>query len=253
MSAAVPDFSPFAATYARARPRYPPELYAWLASLCPTRQLAWDAATGNGQAAIGLAEHFDQVVATDISAGQILHANPHERVTYRVAASDRSGIEPGSCDLIAVATAIHWFPLSAFFAEAARVAKPDAVLAAWTYHAGTCDPPFDGAIHRFYWEIARPHLADPVQLVDDLYETIDFPGEPIEAPRFHVTAHWTLAQTLDYLRSWSGVAGHLAQSGVDLVAEFEPELARLWDDPATPRRFCMPIVLKARRLSGLGG
>jgi len=46
----------------------------------------------------------------------------------------------------------------------------------------------------------------------------------------------------------SGLAEHRAKTGVDLVAAFEPELATLWDDPATTRRFCMPVVLEARRL-----
>jgi SAM-dependent methyltransferase len=245
-----PDFSPFAATYARARPRYPPELYAWLAARCERRELAWDAATGNGQAAVGLAEHFERVVATDVSVGQIAHAARHPRVDYRVAAAERSGLADASVDLAAVATAIHWLPLRAFFAEVRRVARPGALFAAWTYHAGTCEPPFDGAIRHFYWNVARPHFAPGVQLVDDRYRTIDCPGEPIAAPEFRVVAHWTLAQTLDYLRSWSGVADHLARTGVDLVEGFAPELAKLWDDPATTRPFCMPIVLEARRLPG---
>lgn len=248
MSGDAPDFTPLAPTYARARPRYPPELYAWLASLCPRRELAWDAATGNGQAAVGLARHFDLVVATDISPGQIAHAAGDPRVQYRVAPAEASGLEAGSVDLAAVATALHWLPLEGFFAEVRRVARPGAVFAAWTYHAGTCEPPFDSIIHRFYWEIARPHFLPGVQIVDDRYETVIFPGEEIEAPPFRVVADWTLSQTLDYLRSWSGVAEHHARTGVDLVTEFTPELARLWDDPGETRPFCMPIVMKARRL-----
>ena len=38
--------------------------------------LCWDAGTGSGQAACGLAEHFAEVVATDASAEQIAHATP---------------------------------------------------------------------------------------------------------------------------------------------------------------------------------
>lgn len=248
MPGPTPDFTPFAEVYARARPRYPAELYDWLAAQVDRRELAWDAATGNGQAAVGLAGRFARVIATDISPGQIANAAPHDRVDYRVAAAERSGLADDSVDLAAVATAIHWLPLPPFFAELRRVVRPGGVFAAWTYHAGTCDPPFDDVIHRFYWRVARPHFAPGVQIVDDLYRTIDFPGEKIEAPTFHVVAHWTLPQTLDYLRSWSGLAEHRARTGVDLVAAFEPELATLWDDPETTRRFCMPVVMEARRL-----
>lgn len=52
-------FSNHSQQYAQYRPKYPAELYAFLASLAPARSLAWDCGTGNGQAALGLAKHFD--------------------------------------------------------------------------------------------------------------------------------------------------------------------------------------------------
>jgi methylase of polypeptide subunit release factors len=70
----VPDFSAGAAAYAAARPTYPPELFEWLASSVARRDMAWDAATGNGQAALGLTMHFRHVVATDLSSEQLRHA-----------------------------------------------------------------------------------------------------------------------------------------------------------------------------------
>ena len=58
-------FSEHAADYAKFRPNYPAELFDHLASLPRARALAWDCATGNGQAALGLAQHFEKVVGTD--------------------------------------------------------------------------------------------------------------------------------------------------------------------------------------------
>src|SRR2546430_6678173 len=58
-------FSKQAADYAIFRPGYPQELFVYLGSVAPSRQLAWDCATGNGQAAVGLAAVFDRVMATD--------------------------------------------------------------------------------------------------------------------------------------------------------------------------------------------
>jgi len=78
-------FSEQAKSYAEARFTYPPEIFTWLAEIAPHRQIAWDCGTGNGQAAIGLAEHFERVVATDASASQIAHAltwHLHGRVGY---------------------------------------------------------------------------------------------------------------------------------------------------------------------------
>lgn len=64
-------FSELAQAYARYRPSYPSTLFSHLASVAPGRKLAWGCGTGNGQAALALAEHFDRVVATDASADQI--------------------------------------------------------------------------------------------------------------------------------------------------------------------------------------
>jgi len=64
-------FSGHADAYAQYRPRYPDELFSWLASLIPGRVLAWDAGTGSGQVAVALTEHVDRVVATDASADQL--------------------------------------------------------------------------------------------------------------------------------------------------------------------------------------
>jgi len=53
-------FSAQAADYAKFRPGYPRELFDYLRSIAPSRQLAWDCGTGNGQAAFGLALVFDR-------------------------------------------------------------------------------------------------------------------------------------------------------------------------------------------------
>jgi hypothetical protein len=64
-------FRPNRSQYAAYRPVYPQELAAFLAQAAPGRSLAWDVATGQGQAARLLAREFRGVVATDASAGPI--------------------------------------------------------------------------------------------------------------------------------------------------------------------------------------
>ena len=56
----------------------------------PSRERAWDCATGSGQAAVSLAEFFGQVLATDPSEGQLSQAHPHERVRVAVMEASRS-------------------------------------------------------------------------------------------------------------------------------------------------------------------
>src|SRR5215510_8287671 len=100
-------FSKKAAGYAKFRPRYPQELFDYLGSIAPSRQLAWDCATGNGQAAVGLASVFDRVLAIDASGKQITNARPHKVVVYRVAPAENSGIGSETIDLTMVAQALH--------------------------------------------------------------------------------------------------------------------------------------------------
>ena len=79
----------------------------------------------HGQAAVGLASVFDRVIATDASEKQIANAQSHERVEYRIAPAENSGVGSELIDLIMVAQALHWFDLDRFYAEARRVLKPD--------------------------------------------------------------------------------------------------------------------------------
>ena len=97
-TAGAPDFSPFADRYARGRPRYPAALFDWLADAVDRHELAWDCGTGNGQAALGLAERFARVVATDRSAEQLRHATPHPHIDYRLEQAERSGLADGTAD-----------------------------------------------------------------------------------------------------------------------------------------------------------
>src|SRR5689334_17884418 len=93
-------FSPVAKEYSRFRPTYPDELFAFLASKAPSRTLAWDCATGTGQAAQSLTRYFERIEATDISTELLAQAVPHERITFRQADSLASGLADGSIDLI---------------------------------------------------------------------------------------------------------------------------------------------------------
>jgi SAM-dependent methyltransferase len=243
-----PDYSPFAGQYAQSRPGYPPELFAYLASLVDRRRLAWDCATGNGQAALGLVKFFDRVIATDISAEQIRHAVSHPKIDYRVAGSERSGLDDRSVDLITVASAMHWFDLDRFYAEVKRVTRPGGILAAWTYHVGYVDPPFDRVLGRFYREVVSPYFASGARLVDDRYKAITLPGEPIDAMEFHMSAVWNLDQMLAFVRSWSGTQEYIKKRGEDPIALMASELDSIWGDRKRIHTLRWPLYLRISKL-----
>src|SRR5271165_5154222 len=113
-----PDhFSDHAHRYEACRPTYPDSRFAFLASLVPTHDLAWDCATGNGQAALGLTPHFRAIIATDASPQQLALASTHKQITYLVAPADRTPLPDGSVDLVTVASAFHWLDSPRFYGE----------------------------------------------------------------------------------------------------------------------------------------
>src|SRR5207237_8753912 len=136
---------------------------------------ACDCATGDGQAGAGLIPHFESVIATDASAQQIASAEPNDRITYRVAPAEASGIESSSVDLILVAQALHWFDIERFFTEAKRVLKENAVLAISSYKILEIAPETDAIIWKFYRETTGPFWPPERELVETDYKHIKFP------------------------------------------------------------------------------
>ena len=244
----APDFSGVAAEYAASRPRYPQQLFDWLASVAARRDAAWDVATGNGQAAIGAATHFARVVATDLSARQIAHGIPHPRIEYRVAPADASGLAPGSIDLVTVAAAIHWFDLPRFYEEVRRVARDGAVLAAWTYHVAHVGPPLEAVLGPFYRDVVGPYFAAAARMVDARYEGIALPGEPLDPPQFFVSVRWNAEQWLDFIRTWSGVSSYIAAVKKDPVLEIEDAVRAALGGGDAAVETSWPLYVRAARV-----
>lgn len=247
-------FSTVAREYADFRPGYPPELFAWLARVAPARDAVWDAGCGSGQASVALAGHFTVVHATDTSAEQIAAARPHPRVRYSVAPAESSGLPDRSVDLVTVAQALHWFDVEAFHIEAWRVARPGAVIAAWTYpRPRFVDAALDARFADFYANVVGPFWPPERRHVDANYSTLPgFPEElgyeSVEAPEFELTLEWTLPQVLGYVSSWSATARYKKANGTDPVPLLDASIAEIWGAPAAARPLRMPLGLRAARL-----
>lgn len=243
------QFSSVAEQYVRFRPTYPDELFDWLAELAPDRALAWDCATGSGQAAAGLARRFDRVVATDASPAQLANAPPHPRVEYRRAPAEASGLPEGSASLITVAQALHWIELEPFWREVRRVGREGGIIAVWCYSGLEIEPAVDAVIGRFYRETVGPFWAPERRFVDTGYRTLPFPFAELPAPRFTMATDWTLGHLEGYLRSWSATANYRAALGEDPVPGLHPSLAAAWGDPSRARVVRWPLHLRAGRVT----
>lgn len=249
MSGFKDHFSGHAASYAQARPLYPRALFEWLAREASANELAWDAGCGNGQAAVALAQDFAAVHATDPSAAQIGQAIPHPRVRYAVEPGERCSLATGTVDLATVAQALHWFDFDAYFTELRRVLRPGGLFAAWSYGVLRIAPHIDRLLARFEHEVVGQYWPPERRHVDAGYADIPFPLAPVPAPAFAMRQHWTLAQVLDYLGTWSAVQRFRQARAQDPMPELARELQPAWGDPALARPIEWPLALLAGRVA----
>ena len=245
-------FSKQAADYAKFRPTYPQELFDYLGSIAPSRQLAWDCGTGSGQAAVGLASAFDRIIATDASEKQIANAQSYERVEYRVAPAENSGIGSKTIDLIMVAQALHWFDRDRFYAEARRVLKADGILAASAYNLLHIEKPIDEVVNRYYYEVVGPFWPPERRLVEQ-FADLPFPSQEIDPPKFEMTADWNLDHLLGYLGTWSSTQRFIAAKGSDPLEQIADDLRNVWGDPKQLRSVTWPLAVRVGRKPTSGG
>lgn len=248
-------------TYAKKRPQYPKEWFSMLAGLTAGHQRAWDAGCGTGQAAISMAEHYESVVATDVSEGQLRHATAHPKVRYLHTPEHLSEDElvslvggEGSLDLVVVATSIHWFDVPLFYAVVSRaLRKPGGVLAVWGYNYEI--HPFEDALHGQLYPALRPYLDPRAGLAMERYRSLPFPFEPVGvgaegAPAdVDIEVEMTLEDLVGFLNTGSVVTTARAK-GADLEAVTRAALKRVEEQwggaPTVPRK----LVFKAFMLAG---
>ena len=246
-------FESVAQYYGAFRPKYPSQLFEIIAQQCVEHKHVWDCATGSGQAAVALASIFETVTATDASEAQLQNREPHDRVSYRVAPAQASGLAAGSVDVITVAQALHWFPLNAFFAECERVLKPGGILAAWTYGLfGTTSDAINSIVQTYYHKVVGPYWPPERALVDDCYRSITLPFDPLILPELiqsplSIEQDWNLTELKGYLRSWSASGSFVKALGQDPIDLISNDLAAVWGKPTQRHKITLPLTLYITR------
>ncbi len=240
-------FSKQSEVYARYRPRYPEKLYALLAQIVAHQGLAWDCATGNGQMALGLAEFFERVVATDASADQIAKAIPHPKIQYAVAPAESSGLLSESVNLITVALAVHWFDRERFWQEVRRVLRPDGVLVIIGYAEIDLEslPMAGRQILETYREQMDPYFPSEIQLVKDGYRNLDFPFDEIYVTPPKMEMPWNAEQLIGNARSWSASQRFAEIHGEDTFNAFAQNLTEVLGEKMYTVRW--PLFMRVGR------
>ncbi|MCS5711323.1 methyltransferase domain-containing protein [Candidatus Berkiella aquae] len=245
----IQHFAQNSGDYLQYRPDYPEALFQFLADLCGEHQLAWDCATGNGQAALPLAKYFKQVIASDINQQPLNVALQNENIAYYCWPAEQTELQPRSVDLITVAQALHWFDLPSFYEEVRRVAKPKAIIAAWCYSLGSVSPEVDRVIHSLYHDI----LGDTFwpkerRYIDKEYKTIAFPFKKKVTSTFHAEKNFQLASLIGYLRTWSAVKEYQQRLNQDPIQLIFNDLEQAWGKSEKVYTMQWPLHLLVGRI-----
>lgn len=221
-------YSKQAAEYSKYRPTYPKELFKFLNSIVTDHNLALDCATGNGQAAIGLSEYFEKVIAIDASEAQIQNSFSSPKIEYRVAKAEETKLEPNSVDLVTIATAIHWVDLKLFYDEVNRILKEDGLIAIWTYGTeNKINPDIDKVLNSFSKNVLHVHWDRGIEQVWN-FEELEFPFQKFDSPEFEITKEWSCEEFMKFIYTWSSVHRYIEVHNENPVKFLKEDLKKIW-------------------------
>lgn len=236
------NFSTQAMHYAKCRPEYPQDLFEFIISNIDAKHIAWDCATGNGQAATKLAAYFEKVEATDISQSQLDHAIAIDNIRYSTQPAEKTDFPENYFDLITVAQALHWFNFDEFYAEAKRVIKPQGWIAVWTYALFRISPEIDNVIDEYHFNTMKEYWDPERAYVDNHYSDIPFPVVEIPCPRFEMTYTWAIQDLENYLKTWSSYTKYMSVNMESPLPQLLQHLDPLWGEEKMTVRF--PVYLR---------
>lgn len=229
----IDNFSFKSKEYSFSRPVYPDGLFEFLCDITPNKDLAWDCATGNGQAAIGLCKYFKKVIASDASKEQIDNKFERENILYKVFPAEAPNLPDKSIDLVTVATAVHWFDFNRFYHEVNRVSKNEegeGRIAVWCYGMHKISPKIDKIMERLDvdGDILGEFWAKEIKFIKEEYRTIPFPFKEIDTPKFKMNTYWNMYQLFNYMHTWSAVKKYGIEKNFDPLDLVREDIKDLW-------------------------
>jgi hypothetical protein len=108
-------------------------------------------------------------------------------------------------------------------------------------------PEIDTIVGKFYREIVGRYWPAERKIVEDRYESIPLPFDEIDAPGFVMTAHWSFAQLLGYLRTWSATQAFITANRADPIETIISDLSSAWGPPNREMRVRWPLTLRTGR------
>jgi len=237
------NFSQQATVYAQYRPQYPDELFRYIITFVKENNMVWDCGTGNGQSAQELCKYFNTVFATDISKKQIDNAYKADNIFYSLQPAEQTDLPAESIDLVTVSQALHWFDFEKFYAEVNRVAKPGAIIAAWSYSLLRISDEINALVEHYHFDTLGSYWDAERKWVDDNYTSIPFPFQEIKTPAFAIKVNWSLQDLEGYFYTWSALQKYIAVNHSSPVDALITQIKPLWGNNEK-REIIFPVHLR---------
>jgi len=235
--------------YNKYRLQYPSSLFEFLHKITNNAKIVLDCGAGSGQAALGLAKCFNEVIATDLSFNLLKQGPQIKNIWYVQANAEQLPIRNHSVELVTIAQAIHWFNLEFFYNEVKRVLKPKGIIAAWCYNKATVNLEVDSIIDVIYKKISGSDVPSlQRKYVHDGYSTLPFPFIPVEHPNFEISMQWNFHELLGHIETWPGLIDYRKKFGDQIKNEFRDTLLNVWGNPEQKKSINWSIYLLLGRL-----
>jgi hypothetical protein len=109
----------------------------------------------------------------------------------------------------------------------------------------TIEPDVDSLVDELYRFTLKDYWAPERLMVEQGYCGVKFPFKALPAPKFELSARWSLGQLEGYLRSWSATDKYIKDKGIDPVTALSVRLQQLWRGDSM--LVTWPLALFARR------
>jgi SAM-dependent methyltransferase len=163
-------------------------------------------------------------------------------------AAEKTNFQKHTFDLIIVAQAVHWFDFEKFYNEVNRTAKDGALMIVLGYGRLKISPEIDALIDAFHEDILKLYWDSERHYIDELYQTIPFPFEEIDAPKFTNTYDWTFEHLIGYLNTWSAVKHYIKSNNVNPVDALAVKLKAAFGVQQT-RIVNFPLLLRIGKIT----
>ena len=210
-------------------------------------QFAWQVKNRQAESVDSL---MSQLKISHLKSRSLLQLSGGERRKVELATclAQNSPHKDSSVDLVTVGQALHWFDFDAFFNEVSRVVKPNGVLAVWCYELHQITPEVDAVVMDYYQNIIGDFWPEERRHIENRYQDIDFPFEPIPSPKCTMQKQWTLKHLIGYLGTWSATQNYIEKYKTDPRAKIIDALTKAWGEDET-KTVTWPVTIKTFRVN----